>query len=188
MIDYADFARMLGHERVGLYTIGQLALDIDAPNLNFQDIPQNYAALLLVARLRANDNVTSRGASLRINNDSGNNYDTQTLFGAAGTPNAGEGFAQSSIGLRSMPGGSTTAGLASIHMVLFLDYARTAFQKAALILNSHKVGTASGNIEVSAVAAHWRSTNAINQLTVFAGTGNLAPYSMAVLYGIGNAG
>lgn len=137
--------------------------------ITMSSIPQTFAHLRLVLQARDTQAVASLNALLRFNGDSGANYDAQYVAGSAAVASAAESLAATSIQF-AIPGASAGAGLFGATVIDIAQYAGTTGHKCAVMLSALKTGTATGNLTAAARVGFWRSTAAINQITLSAGT------------------
>lgn len=168
------------HTRVKL---DEIVVTVAQASLDFTSINQNFRSLHVVIQARGTTAATTTVLVVRINNDSGSNYDYQSLTGNVSSASSAETFGQTIISLGSMPAASAGASLASHTRVEFANYTGTTFNKTVLSEHANKVGTASGNIVRSDVSGFWRSTAAITRLTFTPGAGNFEVGTVATLYG-----
>ena len=150
-------------------------------------IPGTYTHLQLVCLLRSaragnnNDNI-----SLRFNNDSGSNYDSQSQQGTASSNSASEAIGATSMTqLATVPAATSTANAAGIVIIEIPFYAVTTFSHNCYAYTSSTLAESTGNQRVIHGAGHWRSTAAITRITIL--TSNSANYltgSRVILYGI----
>jgi hypothetical protein len=136
----------------------------------FSSIPSTYTDLVLIVNPKAS--VSNMG--VRFNSDSGTNYGDTWVYGD-GT---------SALSTRDTSGNriyqTITAGNVIIKMNI-MNYANTTTFKTTL---SRTDDAANG---LTAIVGTWRSTAAINSVTVLAGTGNLPVGTDVTLYGIASA-
>ena len=131
-------------------------LTSSASSVSFSSITQDYRDLVLVI------DVIPTGSSLRIgirvNSDSGSNYNEVEMYGVDGL-GAGSG---ANSGETSMTGVFNLQTVRSTHTYDFLDYSATDKHKSVL----HRGGTSTG---VWAAAYRWADTSAINEILVRGG-------------------
>lgn len=166
-----------------IYDSGPLA--IAASSIDITSIPQTFAGLRLFLDARGDAAATAVSLSLRLNNDSGTNYDWQLTAGVAAAASAQEAVAATSIFSGDVAAATAPAGVSGGCYIDIPNYAGATFNKRVLILSGNKTGIASGNFNARFVAGFWRNTAAITRLTVTPGSGNFAAGSRVVLYGLG---
>jgi hypothetical protein len=157
-----------------------------AATIDFQNIPAIFSHLLLELYGRGDAAATTVNVLGRFNNDTAANYDHEWFqgSGSGGTVTTAENLAQSSIFLGSIPGATAPANVASGLRADLHGYAATTFQKSLLAQNGVKAGTTTGLLFNYLVSGYWRSTAAINRLTLLLSSGNFAQGSQAILYGL----
>lgn len=140
----------------------------------FSSIPSTYTDLILVSHLRAGSATSSFTA--RLNSDSGSNYSNTILYGDGTSPGSTR-FSSQTFTYLSYYGFPTTADTFALTITHFFNYSNTTTNKTWLSGNSF---TASG---VDRLVGLWRSTAAINSITLYAGN-TFAAGSTFTLYGI----
>lgn len=185
LLDDADAATSRATLGIAFEKIGGSVLGADAASFDFTSIPGTYSTLILVGQTRSTTAATSQGVLLRLNNDSGGNYDSQTIVGSSTSPTAGEAFGQTSFGLTTVAAASAAAGLAGLFFVVIPAYAGTAFNKDMFSVGYRKIGTTSGNLQVSVRGASWRSSSTITRVTILPTADNFLAGSSCFLYGLG---
>ena len=153
-------------------------------SIDFTSIPSVYAHLLIVAYLRSAIVGTADSVFVRLNNDSGANYDHQHLYGSAATATASETFGGTQVVAGECPGSTAGANLFGQLDIWLPHYVNAANNKVLRSFSAHKIGTASGNLKALNVAGFWRSNAAISRVTLLASGGNLEIGSRATLYGL----
>jgi hypothetical protein len=145
-------------------------------SVSFTSIPSTYTDLVLVA----SPVVSSAGNwHIRFNGDTGTNYSWTILTGDGSTASSvrytNTGYMR--LGYQGYP--ATTAE----EMLVFnlMNYANTTTNKTAVYRSSK----ASGGVD--AIVGLWRSTAAINQLTITSESGTFNSSSTFTLYGISAA-
>jgi hypothetical protein len=138
--------------------------------VTFTSINQGYTDLVLVA------NVLPAGSArvkLRVDGDSGSNYSYTVLTGDGSTATSGR-YSANEIDLywANLPSGWSN------YICNFQNYSNTATFKTIL---SRGNSTA---VESLANVGLWRSTSAIDSITIFASVGTFEPGSTFSLYGI----
>jgi hypothetical protein len=129
--------------------------------------------------------VNTTSLLIRFNNDSGANYDTQLLLGNAATVTASETFAATSAAARSScPPRRPPPGVAAMGTLVIPDYIDTNWNKVGLLTQAHKGGTSTGTIVQYNEAIFWRSSAAINRITLTPGAGAWAANSRVTLWGL----
>lgn len=169
----------------GWVPLAETILIAAAASIDFQSISAAYRHLKLVADLRSSAALTQEGCDMRFNNDSGANYDWQGVY-SFGTAMASEEILGGSAGrLGFVTAANAPANVSSGFAIDIFNYAATTFNKSYGSLGTNKRGTSTQEMLTQYVAGAWRSSAAINRVTILAASGNLAIGSMATLYGLG---
>jgi hypothetical protein len=144
----------------------------------FSSIPSSYTDLVLVCNLGMND---GNSPLLQFNGDSGTNYSDTFLEGVSTSPStryANQTRVQICNYIGSNPNYLGTL------VTQVMNYSNSSIYKTVLSRFSTMGGTYPGP---GASVATWRSTAAINSLTVFASSFYFAIGSTFTLYGIAAA-
>ena len=143
----------------------------------FSSIPATFTDLLLVMNIDSTGS-NAGGFYWRYNGDTGANY-SWTYIGGNGSSafsgrNSNATYIDTAVG---------TAGSPNVHQLHLLDYANTTTFKTSLIRTSSTSTEVGGNVGL------WRSTAAINSLTITKAASAFTNGSTFKLYGIqaGNA-
>jgi hypothetical protein len=169
----------------GIGAISDTTLGGSAANIDVTSIVATYAHLLVVIYARGDTALTSTPLSLRFNNDSAANYDYQQLKGSAAAATASETFAQTAMVAGNMAANTAGANLFSAHIMFIPHYAGSANNKIALSIASLKTGTTTGLMTDNLVGGFWRSSAAINRITLLPAFGNFVTGTRATIYGMG---
>lgn len=184
-------ATAAGTSTWGYYGLVKLAevgpLGSGQATLDFTSIDQNFRSLILDAQFRGTTAANTVAVALRINNDSGANYDYQQFIGSGAAASAAEAFGQTSLAIGNMPGSTAAAGLAAQFRCEIANYVGTTFNKTALTRMANKAGTGTGNLAIVELGGFWRSTAAITRVTLIPNTGNFDTGSVATLWGVPSA-
>lgn len=145
-------------------------------------INQTFRSLLLtwqgVSSVAANEDTVY----VRFNNDSGSNYDYQSLdvlnTTVAGSPAAAASYLRAG----ACKGSSGTSGKAGMGMLLIPSYTETTNHKVAVGVNFSMYNTAVTGLRVAVVGGLYRATTAISRVQLGAAGGNFT--GRISLYGI----
>lgn len=140
--------------------------------VTFSSIPSTYTDILLVV---AGTSASTIDSFCRVNGDTGSNYSYTRLYGTGSVA----GSDRSSNQTEFKAGDFTTTPNA--HLLHFMNYANTTTNKTMLF------NTKSSASSVIPMACLWRSTAAINSITLFINSGNFGSGSTFSLYGIASA-
>lgn len=164
--------------------IAEQELSSAASEFTFSNIPSGYRNLQLSIVGRVVDAAQIVPALIRCNNDSSNNYGTQTLVGGNNASGASAVTSASSGRIGYFTGTQADSGHFSHFNVDILGYSSTVFEKEIVSRSSRKVNNATANFAVDLSGVSWWSTAAINQISIFASGTNIAEGSIAALYGV----
>ena len=173
---------------VGDYeSIATVSVTTATPSITFSSIPSTYKHLQLRAHIMSTAGASGIYGQGRVGNgsvDSGSNYSDHYLAGNGAGTGAGSGSGSYFRAFGYLSGSQNNAHPTALVMDL-LDYANTNAYKTFRQLygaDSNGVG------EIALGSASWRSTSAINALTIFAfsqgSASNFGQYSSFALYGI----
>jgi uncharacterized lipoprotein YddW (UPF0748 family) len=162
-------------------SIATTTLGTAQATVSFSSIPSTYTDLILIASVQQTSVTTITNSFTRINSDTGGNYSVTSIWGnGAGGFSGRRTNADSITHLIDIPTASPTT-----FIYQFMNYANTTTNKSVL----SRIGNPTGI--VIAQAALYRSTSAINAISMTAGdtgqggnTDNFAIGSTFTLYGI----
>jgi hypothetical protein len=166
--------------------IATTTLGSSAASYTFNSIPNTYTDLILVLSGYA---ITQDNSFLcRVGNgsvDTGNNY-SQTAIRGDGSTAASNRFSNVDfMRLQANGGMGTTSSHIGTYIAHFMNYANTSTYKTVLSRANQSGGAYPA---VEAVVNLWRSTSAINIITVFPFTGaSFGTGTQITLYGIAAA-
>lgn len=166
--------------------IARTVLGSDTASVDFTGIPATYENLMATYLARGTGSNTWSRVYLRLNGDSGSNYQS----GSGGRTGASfvavdgaSGQAQMTVGL--LPDASATAAYPAAGTLTVAGYARTVFNKVVSCVDVSPASTAiHGAILTGGL---WASTAAVNQVTFLASSGNFVAGSVFTLYGVAGA-
>lgn len=141
-----------------------------AASVTFSSISGAYTDLVLIF----GGSVSAFGnLRIQVNSDTGSNYSWTRLLGDGSTAVSDRGSNQTFINIAILD--TDTIGNSIVHLQ---NYSNTTTYKTVLT-RGNSTGTYLG-----ANVGLWRSTSAINSVTVLAGTGNINSGTVVSLYGI----
>jgi hypothetical protein len=156
------------YEPIATTTLGSAASSV-----TFSSIPSTYTDLILVF----GGSVSAFGnLRIQVNSDTGSNYSWTRLLGDGSTASSDRGSAQTFINIAILD--TNTIGNSIVHLQ---NYSNTTTYKTVLT-RGNSTGTYLG-----ANVGLWRSTSAINSITVLTSTGNINSSTVISLYGIKSA-
>ena len=148
-----------------------------AASYTFSSIPSTYTDLILVASMADNNSGADQRMLVQVNGDTGSNYSCTTLYGNGSTATSRRLTSRTQFDNKSGAGNSITSPSANIYH--FQNYSNTTTYKTVLYRQNNLVNTAG----TSALVGLWRSTSAINSITISC-MGSLIAGSTFTLYGI----
>jgi hypothetical protein len=138
-------------------------------SLTFSSIPATYTDLILVAN---GVSVSVYNWNMQFNGDTGNNYSDTGLSGNGSSASSGRDTSQPYMWL----GAVTSTQGATIFQIM--NYANTTTNKTVLCRSNYDATGVSANVGL------WRSTAAINSITISYNSAMLQTGSTFTLYGI----
>jgi hypothetical protein len=153
--------------------------------ITFSSIPSTYKHLQL--RIMGRGSAAADGADVlfRLNSDTASNYAQHTLMGDGSGPVAGGAANTSSVYANytwwSITAANLTASVMGTIIVDLHDYASTTKNKTLRIFGGYDVN---GTGYVYLTSGLWRSTNAVNAITLTLTAGSFTTSSVVSLYGI----
>lgn len=153
------------------------------PSIAISGIPSTYHALRLMLIGGTTAAVADTPLNLTFNGDSGANYDyTQEYYVYNNAAPAGSGaVAQTSMPIGNIPGTSAPASASAIIGVVIPGYSNTTFHKGLTSLMGDRWATS--NLSTIYLYGNWRSTAAINSITLTPASGSLAAGTDVTLFG-----
>lgn len=162
------------------YSLAQLLSKIEdttlssaSSSIEIKNFPPHYNHLVVFVLARLSTS-TNDSLVMRINNDSGSNYDFERVDASGTSPTANEGLGDTFINIGACSGEASS--IAQPTILFFPFYSGTNFNKTVHCLGGQKRGTASTNILIRLTIGFWRNSSAINRLTFLPlnGANNLA--------------
>lgn len=163
---------------IATVTVGPLV-----SSYTFSNLPNTYTDIVILTAYA--NTTTANGLGIRFNGDSANNY-SFSYMGTNGSTGVFGRFANQSFSYIAYYGvtDSTTIGSPAILETHVMSYANTNINKSFIGTNG---GVLPGN-GPETVTGTWRSTSAINSITILAApSGNLATGSTITLFGVKSA-
>jgi len=175
---------MAGLEVIGHETVGASG----ATSISFTSIPSTYKHLYVMSSARsARSTARYNGSSLTFNDDTGSNYCYSVLVGTGGSPLATEDLGRGDFNYAfDGTGAGATANMFSVGTLWILDYAATdKFTGMIGGVSAVNDNLGTNDYEETMVTGHWRSTAAVNKITIADGTSDgWVQYSEFTLYGL----
>lgn len=167
-----------------LELIGHQVLASPAASVVFSSIPATYQHLKAVIQGRSARVNTTEDLLMRLNADTGANYDYQMVNGANTTVTGLAGTGQTSAAVGNLPAANATANNAGQCIVDIAGYTSALF-KTYHSRSIDVYGTTAGDKLVQNVGGLYRSTTAISTVTFILSAGsNFVAGSMFSLYGM----
>jgi hypothetical protein len=166
------------------YSIATTTLSTTAASITFSSIPQGYKHLQIRGLARCSTASVDANIDFRFNSDSGTNYSNHGIYGS------GSGGSLSPFGNANeaalLAGRCTAANSTSNYFGGFvmdiLDYTDTNKYKTIKSLTSNNQNSASGYLFY--FSGNWRSTNAVNSISLYSFGANLVAGTTMALYGV----
>jgi hypothetical protein len=185
IVNNAARLRYLESQSRGVRSLVKLA-DATAPggipSITFSSIPTDYAHLLLNIFIRSDKAAVTDTLFLRLNGDSGANYQYIGAQQKASAITYFEGIAASGAFVGDVPAASAPANS-------FCGFTSSVFRAQGATFKSIQTdgttmaGLTTGLIYSYSCAGVWLSTAVINSLTLVLGAGNIVANSYVSLYG-----
>lgn len=161
-------------------------LAASAASIDFTSIPQTFVNLMLVAKVRGDVAAAATALLMRLNNDSGANYNWEQLS-AGGTVVSGTGStSQTSARVGSVVGASGAANRFAVYRILIADYANATEHKPVEATGSSIPDDTTSNWGgVDLYGSVWKAAPAaLNRVTLLPGSGLFVAKSRVLLYGL----
>ena len=180
MASAAMGSKQSSYESIATTTVGAGG----AASVSFSSIPSTYTHLQIRALVRTNRTGTSGDSIVvRFNSDTAANYSNHQLNGDGATVSVfGAASSTSWNYVERAASNGMTSGIFGAVIIDILDYANT---------NKYKTGRELGGVDangsgiINLASGGWRSTSAINAISLAAGAGTgFIQYSSFALYGI----
>jgi hypothetical protein len=148
--------------------------------VTFTSIPQTYTDLVLIAAPKCD---AQRDLEIRVGNgsvDTGSNYSTTAGWASTSTTGSNRNSSATYMYGNYYAGTTTTAGQ-NVRTYHFNNYSNTTTFKSMLARSS------TASLGVDFLVGTWRSTSAINTISIFPLSGDIVAGSTFTLYGIQNS-
>lgn len=154
--------------------IATTTLGSNQNEISFSSISGSYTDLVLISSVKVT--VGATGLRFRVNDDTGSNYSETTVSGT-GSVAGSDRFSSQSFARIAFYGYPDENNF-GVYITQFQNYSNTITYKTVLGRSNSAAGG------VSALVNLWRSTSAINKITVYPESNQLASGSTFTLYGI----
>jgi hypothetical protein len=138
--------------------------------------------LMVFMLLRTNNAAGSDDVQLRLNNDSGANYDYENVQVANASLSGNPSAAATGVNLH-ITGNTAAAGVASPITAFLPAYGGTTFNKTGNVIIGIPAQAAAGDF-LETKTFEWRNTAAVTRVSVGSGTGSFLAGSAMYVYGI----
>lgn len=149
--------------------------------ITFSSIPSTYKHLQVRAISRVTNAVTFTDVFFRFNSDSSANYSYHALYGSGASTFSTGGASTSEMYPMTVTGSSLASNIFAVGVVDILDYADTNKYKTTRGLTGFD---SNGGGYVFLTSGNWRSSSAINTITITSGANTFAQHTQFALYGI----
>lgn len=167
-----------------LVLIQEVITSASQSTVTFSSIPDTYRDLMIRVRGRSNRASNSSPIIMRCNNDSGANYDTDTIRCVNSTLSGFSHAGSTSNYIGDIVAGTGPANAADCIEAIYMDYKGTTFTKAGTKRNSYKTANSAAGVGIDHGAIWWRNTAAINRLDVLDSFSTFVNGSVVSLYGL----
>lgn len=163
-----------------LVRIAEVVTTGSQSTISFSSIPALYRDLELRILARGTVAATFADVRIRANGDTGSNYDwsLQTNNGTVG-----EAYAQTAAQVGIVTGANSPADAAGGSNIIIPNYRGTVFHKLMMGMVAVQTGASATNLYHGHSMGRWKSTAAINALSVYFASGNFVDGSVVTLYG-----
>lgn len=171
---------------LGMSLIVETVLAASATGITFSSIPQGFRHLMIVAQVRTDAVAETDGLFLRLNGDTGGNYDWERLTANSATLTGLATRAATSIQFGLSEGASSLATNFSPTFGYIFGYTNTANSKWTISANAvFGDVSADADLFLQLRAGRWRSAAAVTSVILGPSTGpNFVSGSRFQLYGI----
>lgn len=171
--------KQVGGTAGSVQALADSVLGSDTASFDFQNLAAG-AHLQIILYGRTTQAATTSTGSMRLNNDSGANYDYERLrvTGAVATPTDNAG--QTSYMVGEFPGASATSNRFGLARILIGHYANSTQMKA--IRSEYGGFESTTGFFVTMFGGGYRSTSAITRVTLLPVSGNWLTASRASVY------
>ena len=158
--------------------IASVTLSATASEVVFSGLPQTFRDLIVVTNARAA--TATSYFRMRFNGDTGSNYFHVQMLGFEGGGVQSASGTINSLDLDYV--GNALTSQDNVHNLQIMDYSATDKHKTCLL--RQKMHSSAGDLRVGATAIRWGSTSAINSISIFLNSGNIASGSTFTIYGV----
>jgi hypothetical protein len=163
------------YEAINTFTVSTPSSDI-----TLSSIPSTFTDIVLICSVSSNRANNLDSLAIRFNSDTGSNYSYTYIYGDGSSASSGRASNQSNIWVGNFTANNLSSNF-SVNRIQIQNYANTTTYKTAISRGGSNATIGDTNANVGL----WRSTSAINSVTVRSETGNaFLAGSTFTLYGI----
>ena len=151
---------------VGMVCIYDNKLAADAPSFDVTNIPQDYAHLDIVISGRTTEAVANSVLIMRLNGDTGNNYDLEMLYANSASILAAAYEGNNSVDAGRIAGASAPAGTAGRSIIELPDYTNPSFWKGGFVRAFIRNAAGAAAFYEFITGYQWRSVAPVNRITI----------------------
>lgn len=151
-------------------------------SLTLSDIPSDYSHLILEVSCRSDKNATSDTLFIRLNGDSGSNYQYIAIKQYASSVAYIEGLGATGAYIGDVPGATATANFMGGFTAHIYD-SQSALYKTIRGYGSLMTGLTTGLINTYDSTGVWKDTDPITSVTIVLGSGEFITGGKVSLYG-----
>lgn len=165
--------------------IAKTVLGSPAATISFTSIPNTFNQLKIYFEGASSVVATTDTVYVQFNGDTATNYNYEAVLGTATTASAAQAAATTQVHCGAITGSTGPAGESGPLTLEIPFYAGTTFRKHGLCLTGNEASDTVGNFFSVFAWFTWKSTAAINQITLGLTSGaNFITGSSAALYGV----
>ena len=138
--------------------------------VTFNNIPQTFRDLIIRVRGRGTDAWNGVNVDLRVNNDSGSNYEYSGAF-LTSTPGGYGSTGDTKMVFGVIPSAGSTANRSGGMTITIYNYKDTLLHKAIEFIQAYSIGSAATAHGGAAGGGNWLSTAAVTRVDVFLSSG-----------------
>jgi hypothetical protein len=160
--------------------LATVTLGASASSVTFSSIPATYRDLILVMDLIGSTTAANAFVGIRLNSDTGNNYNRVAMVGTGSTTSSFSAANQAYFFCGGFPASNSNSR--GLTITDFMDYSATDKHKTMLQKEANPT------VSAIAYAARWANTSAVTSIEISAtptvGDNNFGSTSTFSLYGI----
>jgi hypothetical protein len=166
------------YESIATVTVGSGG----SSTITFSSIPATYTHLQLRALTRSNNGaVQNNSIGIRLNSDTGNNYNSHFIGGTGSSVTVGAYGTDSYMYLPTGGGGNASASVFGVAIIDILDYSNSNKYKTVRSLSGVDNN---GDGHLRFASGLWMNTNAVTTILIDGRGDIFQQYSSFALYGI----